>query len=246
MAAHSARFRRVMAIAWLVAGALLLCGSLYWREAAPKLHAQERPSCLEDAMIIFDASKSMAASDDSIAGLRRIDSVRGAIAKVLPKVSRQRRLGLITYGPGSRAECDNVSLQLRPQPEAAKRIMTRINALEPAGRTPLTFSVDLAASVLDSRNRPGTIVLVTDGEETCGGAPCELAEKLKAESPGLVVHVIGYRLKDSLGSKGIFQARCLADQTGGLYISTDTADELVSALEKTLSCPLLSRADIPR
>lgn len=237
------RSRRAKVLASVCLCALLVPVGWYWTSIALQARAQERPSCIEDAMIVFDASKSMDASDDSVAGLRRIDSVRGALAKVLPKVTRQRRLGLVTYGPGSRAACDNVSLSLRPQPEAAKRILTRVNALQPAGRTPLTFAVELAANVLDYRHRAGTIVVVTDGEDTCGGAPCELAKRLQAEGPGLVVHVIGYRLKSSLGSSGAFQSRCLADDTGGLYISTDTVDELEAALEKTLSCPLLSRAD---
>ena len=223
----------MLAIAWATT----------WVRIAPPLRAQENPSCIEDAMIVFDASKSMAASDDSVAGLRRIDSVRGALAKVLPKVSRQRRLGLITYGPGSRAACDNIILELRPQPDAAQTIINRVNALQPEGRTPLAFAVRMAADVLDYRHRTGTIVVITDGEETCGGTPCELAQRLEANAAGLVVHVIGYRLKDSLGSSGKFQSRCLADQTGGLYISTETVDELTAALEKTLSCPLLSRAD---
>lgn len=221
----------------------LLSGSWPWTRAAPQPRAQERPACMEDAMVIFDASKSMAASDSSVEGLRRIDSVRSALAKVLPKVPRERRLGLVTYGPGSRAACDNVALELRPQSDAARTIMNRVNALQPDGRTPLTFAVELAADVLDYRNRPATIVLVTDGEETCGGAPCALAKKLQAEAAGLVVHVIGYRLKDALGSDGKFQSRCLADETGGLYISTETVDELTAALEKTLSCPLISMAE---
>jgi hypothetical protein len=32
--------------------------------------------------------------------------------------------------------------------------------------------------VLDFRNKPGVIVVVTDGEETCGRSPCDLAKQL--------------------------------------------------------------------
>ena len=57
-------------------------------------------------------------------------------------------------------------------------IMNAVNALVPAGKTPLTSAVEQAAEVLNYRAKPGVIVVVTDGEETCGGAPCALAKQL--------------------------------------------------------------------
>ena len=86
------------------------------------------------------------------------------------------------------------------------------------------------------------IVLLTDGEETCGGATCAVAKSLKAQAAAITVHVVSYRIKESLGPDGIFEARCLADETGGLYISTETTDQLIAALEKTLGCPLVTDA----
>lgn len=206
------------------------------------LRAEERTACLDDAMLIFDASKSMAAADADAAGLRRIDSVRAALARVLPGIAPKRRLGLITYGPGDDDACTNVTLALRPQIDAAKKIQSAVNDLLPGGRTPLTRAVRMAADVLEFRRRPGTIVLLTDGEESCGGDPCALARAIKAEAAGLVVHVVSYRIKDSLGSDQVFQARCLAEETGGTSVDANTTSELVDALEKTLSCPLISKA----
>jgi Ca-activated chloride channel family protein len=209
---------------------------------APAAPAQERSSCAEDAMLVFDASRSMAAADVSNAGLRRIDSVRAALARILPKVAPKRRLGLVTYGPGGAAACTNTTLALLPTLNAADRILDGVNRLEPAGRTPLTRAVKMAADLLNYGERPATIVLLTDGEETCGGAPCALAKALEANGAGMTVHVVSYRIADSLGSDAIFEARCLADETGGLYVGTETADELAAALEKVLACPLVSRA----
>jgi Ca-activated chloride channel family protein len=129
---------------------------------------------------------------------------------------------------------------LRPQLDAARRIQSRVDALTPAGRTPLTRAVRMAAETLGHRDEPATIVLLTDGEESCKGAPCELAKTFKAESAALTVHVISYRIKGSIGSDGVFKARCLADETGGLYVATETVGELAAALEKVLACPFVS------
>jgi Ca-activated chloride channel homolog len=209
--------------------------------AGPVL-AQQRQPCTEDAMLVFDASKSMAAASGDNTGLRRIDSVRTALARILPRVSPKRRLGLITYGPGSRPACVNVSLELRPAPNAAAQIMSRVDRLKPDGKTPLTRAVRMAADALDYRNRPGTIVLLTDGEETCGASPCDLAKTLKADGAHTTVHVISYRIASAVGSDGVFASRCLADETGGLYVAADTIDEVTAALETALACPVVSEA----
>jgi len=193
-------------------------------------------------MIVFDASKSMAASADDKTGLPRIDAVRGALARVLPKVSKRRRIGLITYGPGSRPACSNVSLELRPAPDAAAKIMARVERLRPDGRTPLTRAVRRAAEVLQFRERPASIVLITDGEETCSESPCALAKTLKAEGARTTVHVISYKIASAIGQDGVFVSRCLADETGGVYAATDTAEEVADALETALACPLVSDA----
>jgi Ca-activated chloride channel family protein len=206
------------------------------------VHAQQSQPCTEDAMIVFDASKSMAVAAGDNTGLRRIDSVRAALARILPRVAPKRRLGLITYGPGSRPACVNVSLEFKPAPNAAAKIMSRLDALKPDGKTPLTRAVRMAADALDYRHRPATIVLLTDGEETCSGGPCALAQLLKAEGARATVHVISYRIASAVGADGVFASRCLADETGGLYAAADTVDEVAAALETALACPMVSEA----
>ena len=199
--------------------------------------------CIEDAMIVFDASGSMAGSlaEGIGATIRRIDEVRKALAQVLPSVARFRRIGLLTYGPGPHEQC-NVDLQLRPQPNAAKPIMEIVELLNPAGKTPLTQAVEKAAEVLDFRTKTGTVIVLTDGEETCGGAPCDLGKMLAAEGAQLTVHVIGFRMTAFwTGAQSALDVRCLAEATGGEYIQTNNQEELVQAFQKTLGCPMMSR-----
>ena len=115
--------------------------------------------------------------------------------------------------------------------------------MNPAGKTPLTAAVEQAAEVLDYQKKPGLIVVLTDGEETCGGAPCELGKMLHANAVQLTVHVIGFRMKDFswTGEQSIIDVKCLAEQNGGLYINADAEQDLIEALEKTLGCPMLSQ-----
>lgn len=206
--------------------------------------AEEEPPapCTEDAMIVFDASGSMAGSlaEGIGAKIRRIDEVRKALAKALPRVTHFRRIGLITYGPGPYEQC-NVNLDMRPRADAANAILLAVDTLNPAGKTPMTEAVEQAADVLDYKAQPGVVVVLTDGEETCGGAPCTLGKMLHADGVQLTVHVIGFRMTAFwTGAQSALNVQCLAEQTGGLYIATKNQDELVRAFEKTLGCPMMS------
>ena len=208
----------------------------------------DKGPCTEDAMIVFDASGSMSGDgwgygSESAGSVPRIDKVRKAMREILPSVTRFRRVGLITYGSGAWNQC-SIRLDLKPTPNAADRIMAAIDALRPAGRTPLTDAVAQAAEVLDYRNKPGLIVVLTDGEETCGGSPCSTSERLHAEANQLTINVIGLRVKNYawMGDQGIIDAKCLAEKNGGQYLPVDTLEGLREALEKTLGCPMVTEA----
>jgi Ca-activated chloride channel family protein len=222
--------------------AALLSGSAGLRAEDGK----EQPPCTEDAMLVFDASGSMAGNlNQGIATTKpRIEEVRAALKRVLPSITRFRRVGLIVYGPGPYQQC-NVQLALQPAPDAGERIMSEVNALTPAGKTPLTAAVADAAEVLDYQNKPGLIVIVTDGEETCGGSPCALGKELHGKAARLTVHVIAFRMKDFswTGEQSITEAKCLAESNGGLYVTAEAEPDLAEALQKTLGCPMLSKLE---
>jgi Ca-activated chloride channel family protein len=205
----------------------------------------DKGPCTEDAMIVFDASGSMSGNQTlGIPNSRaRIDEVRAALAQVLPTATKHRRVGLITYGPGPYNQC-NVKLDLKPTPDAANQIMSAVNALVPAGKTPLTSAVEQAAEVLNYRDKPGVIVVVTDGEETCGRSPCALAKQLHLLGDQLTVHVIAFRYEGFswTGGSSVMELMCLADENRGVYTRANSEEELVEALEKTLDCPMISEA----
>ena len=212
---------------------LALIASAHTVDAQDK--SNDPQSCANDAMIVFDASGSMSTTDRSLK-VPRIDGAKRAMNRVIPDVAHLRRLGLIVYGEGEYNDCNTIELRLKPMPEAAATLLGEVANIDPRGRTPLTESVKQAADVLDFRNRPGTIVLLTDGEETCGGDPCKLAAQLKKQAKDLTIHVIGYRHE----TEGYFTSRCMADVTGGQYLRATNEAELVEALRKTLGCPFVT------
>ncbi|MFA9476385.1 MAG: VWA domain-containing protein [Filomicrobium sp.] len=196
--------------------------------------------CELDAMLVFDASGSMAGTDWH-GQVSRIARVRKALSRVLPDITPVRKIGLISYGPGPYNKCENIELQLKPDRYTPSQIMSRIDALVPAGRTPLTEAIQLAAEELQYTRKPAVIVLLTDGEETCGGRPCEVAQRLEATGEDVTVHVISYLSRETSTGRGLLESQCLARETGGLQVTVETEQELVRALRKTLGCPSLTR-----
>jgi len=209
-----------------------------------------RANCTDDAMIVFDGSGSMAEMGFNQIDEPRIFEARRALRTAIGQVAPFRRIGLIIYGPGGAGgvgECSGIELRFGPRPDAAVDVIASVDGLEPEGRTALTEAVALAAETLGAPPNPGTVVLVTDGKETCGGQPCSLATTLSGT--GLTVHVIGFKVRgEHFGwqSQGetdyqtsVSVAKCLAEQTGGEYVNTETVDELVAAMNRTLGCKLL-------
>lgn len=193
-------------------------------------------------MLVFDASGSMAATDFPDGAPSRMDRVRQALTQVLPTAARTRRLGLLVYGPGPHFDtCRNVTLRLPPSPNAGQRILDMVDGLRPQGRTPLATSVSEAARLLQHGERPAVIVALTDGQDTCGGDACALARTLKGAHPAITVHVIGYRLAPMTArAPSPFVERCLADETGGIYATAETTEQLADALSETLGCPAVT------
>lgn len=212
--------------------------------------AADDTGCTDDAILIFDASGSMASVGYNEFDTPRITYAIEAARTVLPQVTPYRRVGLIVYGPGPNDACSNIELKVAPDFNTAGQIIAELEHLKPDGDTPLTEAVTRASEILKFRERRSVIVLLTDGEETCGGAPCNLGGQLNAEGKAVTVHVIGFRVRykffswysQGAQSRGDTASQCLADRTGGLYVSTETTEELVAALQKTLACPVVTDA----
>lgn len=193
-------------------------------------------SCTENAMLVIDASGSMVQKDRN--GLPLIDGARSAARQILPFAARNRKLGLTTLGPGSADQCSNVLVRVAPQEDAAAPIIQAIDGLVTDGGTPLSSAVEVAANALDFQNQRAVVVVVSDGDETCGRDPCEVARTLKAQSADLTIHVIGFK-----GDHGAtVSATCLADETGGMLQTAEDSEELAAALGRTLMCPQLADA----
>jgi Ca-activated chloride channel family protein len=176
------------------------------------------------AMIILDASGSMWAQ---IKGVSRIEIARDTLKQVLAGVPSDLELGFMAYGHRSKGDCNDIETLVEPAAGTADAIVGAAMALSPKGKTPLSAAVKLAAEQLKYTENKATVVLITDGIETCDADPCALASELAKDGVDLKVNVVGFGLSQADGAK----VKCLADNTHGTYISADDADGLKNAID---------------
>src|SRR5699024_11238441 len=93
-----------------------------------------------------------------------------------------------------------------------------IDGLEARGYTPIGNALRAAADDLSADAAERSIVLVSDGIDTCAPPPaCEVAEELADEGIGLAVHTVGVRADEATRA----DRECLADVAGGTYRQAD-------------------------
>lgn len=179
------------------------------------------------SIIVLDASGSMWGQ---IGGRTKIDIAREALNGVVGQLPAGTAMGLMAYGHREKGNCDDIELVVPPATGSAQAIIEAANALQFKGKTPLTESVRRAAEALRSTEEKATVILITDGIETCEADPCALGTELERTGVDFTAHVVGFGLTEEEGR----QVACLAENTGGKYIQASDLDSLALALQTTV------------
>ena len=179
------------------------------------------------SIIVLDASGSMWGQID---GRAKLEIAREALTSVLAGIPADTELGLMAYGHREKGSCDDIELVVAPAPGTAAAISDAANAMQFLGKTPLTEAVRRAAAELKSTEEKATVILITDGVETCEADPCALGAELEASGVDFTAHVVGFGLSEEEGQA----VACLAENTGGKYIQASDAGQLVEALKTTV------------
>ena len=180
------------------------------------------------AMLILDASGSMWGQIDSVP---KITIAREVVENVLGDWDAQTALGLMAYGHREKGSCEDIETLIQPARLDTAKFSKAVGSLNPKGKTPLTEAVRRAAEALKFTENRATVILVSDGEETCGLDPCAVADSLEKLGVDFTAHVISF---DSNDDK-LDGMRCLADRTGGRFLKAANARELRDAFSRTVS-----------
>lgn len=175
------------------------------------------------SILILDASGSMWGQIDGVA---KIEIARDAIDRMLADWPDERELGLMAYGHRREGDCSDIEVLAEPAYVNRADFNAMTAGVTPRGKTPIGAAVERAAQTLAADDRPATVIVVTDGRETCQADLCELGATLERSGAAFTAHVIGFDVEDARG-----ELACLADETGGRFIAASDAESLASALQ---------------
>lgn len=173
-------------------------------------------------MLVFDASGSMWGQ---IGGKSKREIARKAAQSYVAGLPAGSRLGLLAYGHRQKDSCSDIETLLPPAALDARTFNQKRDGIKALGKTPLTRAITQAAEALDYKREPATVIVVTDGIETCHADPCAAAQELAATAKQLTVHVIGFDIK--AGERQYLQ--CFAQRTGGRFVVAGDAADLTLA-----------------
>lgn len=195
-------------------------------------HAQEGRSIA----LILDASGSMNAK--LAGGGTRIEAAKAAVGSFVEKLDANTRIALRVYGhqsPRKEHNCKDTELVVVFAPAAASRdaILAKTGAVQAQGYTPISYVLQLAATDIAGEPDQRTIVLVSDGKETCEGDPCAVAKALAEADTKLVVHTIGFNVDVAAR----YQLQCIAKVARGTYSDAANAADLGDKLGEVATAP---------
>jgi len=186
-------------------------------------------------VVIMDASGSMLAAFSG--GQTRIDAARAAVINLANSLPATDNASLWVYGhrlpqDDPAASCLDIEqvLPLAPvDPAAFASVVTNVQAI---GYTPIARTLQNSITGIPAGGS-NVVVLMSDGEESCGGDPCAVVRELIANGIEVRVNTIGVAADANTRA----QLQCIADVSGGAYFEVNDAEALTDALTEAAAPP---------
>ncbi|MBN2061715.1 MAG: VWA domain-containing protein [Deltaproteobacteria bacterium] len=178
-------------------------------------------------MLIFDTSGSMWGQID---GKAKITIAKEAMDLIVNDLPDDINIGLVAYGHRRKGDCDDVEILIPLGPLDSETFLAKVNSLNPKGKTPMVRSIRKTADAIKHLEDETTILLVSDGEETCDPDPCGFVAGLERLGIKFVLHVVGF----DVGGQTEAQLKCMAREGGGEYFPAKDADKLKNALDMVI------------
>ncbi|MCA9951316.1 MAG: VWA domain-containing protein [Anaerolineales bacterium] len=196
--------------------------------------------------LIIDASGSMTYNME--VGKSRWSVAKEVLTKVINEdLNTSMHVALRVFGPSGlspenetkieRSDNQNTGYTTLLQPLAPldkSALQSQIEGIRPSGATPIADSIEKVEDDLQDARGQGArsvVVLITDGNENCGGNVLNAINTLKASGVEVVLNVVGFAIQDP-NLKARFTTWANAG-SGNYYDATDRElfeQELISAI----------------
>lgn len=191
--------------------------------AAPSCNVTYPPGKEPEVVLIVDGSGSM---NETFHDSTKIGMARRSIANLANSLPPPVSIGLIDFNG-----CSNVVRHDFYDAGRRGELIRKVQGLSPSGGTPLARSIERAGNVVSSI-APATIIVVSDGEDTCSGDPCAAARSVKAHKPNVTINVV-----DISNGSGGQVLQCIAGATGGRVLSPQSGADMINKMQQATRLP---------
>lgn len=183
-------------------------------------------------IVVLDASGSMWGQ---IEGENKIVIARRVLGGLIDELPDRTEIALVAYGHRQEGDCADIETVVPLGALDRTGLKASVEALNPKGKTPITDSVKQAIGIIERGNAASgaTVILVSDGLETCGGDPCAAVRSAKEAGVDFIFHVVGF----DVAGEDTSQLECAAAAGGGLFLGADDAQQLGEALDTAVALP---------
>jgi len=215
---------------WAVTLGVALSGALV---PGPTVGAEPQEEHM-NVLIILDSSGSMAGK---MGGQVKIQAAQRVVKDLVDNMPSDMSVGLMVYGsqtPYQKRDCEDITLLEPVGPVNAAEFNAKLAQVKPRGMTPIGASLRRGAESLRGLPGKSTIVLVSDGAETCQSDPCKVAQEVRSNMGiDVKVHVVGLDIE----SQDRSTLECVAEGGGGKYYGVANEDQLRTAIAEATKPP---------
>ena len=184
--------------------------------------------------VILDASGSMSKKLPS--GASRIDVAKQVLANFVSETLPEGTpFALRAFGHIAPSSCET-RLDIPLAPLNVSEALSVIAGIEPKllSQTPIADSLLAVAGDLSNASGPTTVVLLTDGEESCDGDPEAAVSGLRSQGIEVQLAIVSLGLEDP-AEVASFEA--LAESVGASYVDAQDLDSLEESILAALRPP---------
>lgn len=189
----------------------------------------------KNLVLILDSSGSMA---PKIGGKTKIEIAKEAALNFVKNLNGEGNVSIIAYGhKGSNSakdkavSCAGIEEIYWLDKIKLDVITSKVSSLQATGWTPIADSLQKASDILakyPGEQYQNSVLLISDGEETCGGNPISKAKELNGNNIKLITNVIGF----NVGGTAENQLKNISQNGGGVYYSARSSEELNNVMNK--------------
>ncbi len=153
-------------------------------------------------LIILDASGSMNAKWQKQSRFELAKDILTTLTDSIYKTNKNIEFGVRVLGHQYHKDLDNCTdskLEVPFGKNNSLQINTVLNKISPKGQTPLAYSLMQAALDFPKDSIAGhSIIIITDGIETCKGNACDAAKQLAEKRISVRPYIVGLGISDTM------------------------------------------------